>query len=401
VSKLQVVPLFETIDDLEAGAAIMDEYFSLPEVQNSLEYQRKQKRLALKTQEVMIGYSDSNKDGGILASTWYLYKAQKNITAVGRKHGIQIKFFHGKGGSISRGAGPVHWFLQSLPHGTLSGKLKITEQGETIEKKFANKINAAYNLELMLAGVTMNSLLHSKLQTVENETEEIVEFLGTEGQKFYRELLHDDDFIEFYQQATPIDVIEESKIGSRPARRTGKRTFADLRAIPWVFSWGQARFHITSWYGVGSTLEKIRTEQPAKFERLKELIKTDQFIRYIFTNIDTSLATTDEEIIKMYASLVQDSQVKEKILSMILSELKKTRVYMSELITRPMEVRRKNHFYSTLLRAEALNILHRYQVETLDAWRNSNEKETSQKEDLLKQLLMSVNAIANAMGTTG
>jgi phosphoenolpyruvate carboxylase len=236
---------------------------------------------------------------------------------------------------------------------------------------------------------------------VENETEEIVEFLGTEGQKFYRELLHDDDFIEFYQQATPIDVIEESKIGSRPARRTGKRTFADLRAIPWVFSWGQARFHITSWYGVGSTLEKIRTEQPAKFERLKKLIKTDQFIRYIFTNIDTSLATTDEEIIKMYASLVQDSQVKEKILSMILSELKKTRVYMSELITRPMEVRRKNHFYSTLLRAEALNILHRYQVETLDAWRNSNEKETSQKEDLLKQLLMSVNAIANAMGTTG
>lgn len=401
VSKLQVVPLFETIDDLEAGAVIMDEYFSLPEVQNSLEYQRQQKGLATKTQEVMIGYSDSNKDGGILASTWYLYKAQKNISEIGRKYGIRIKFFHGKGGSISRGAGPVHWFLQSLPHGTLSGKLKITEQGETIEKKFANKINAAYNLELMLASVTMNSLLHSKPQTGENETEEIVEFLGTEGQKFYRDLLHDEDFIGFYQQATPIDVIEESKIGSRPARRTGKRTFADLRAIPWVFSWGQARFHITSWYGVGSTLEKIKTEHPAKFERLKELIKTDQFIRYIFTNIDTSLATTDEEIIKMYGALVQDSQVKEKILGVILTELKKTRVLMGELITRPMEVRRKNHFYSTALRADALNILHRYQVETLKEWRNCGENETSKKEDLLKQLLMSVNAIANAMGTTG
>ena len=401
VSKLQVVPLFETIDDLEAGAAIMDEYFSLPVVQNSLEYQREQKGLAQKTQEVMIGYSDSNKDGGILASTWFLYKAQKNITGIGKKHGVQIKFFHGKGGSISRGAGPVHWFLQSLPHGTLSGKLKITEQGETIEKKFANKINAAYNLELALAGVTMNSLIHSKPEPGINETEAIVEFLGTKGQKFYRELLHNEDFISFYQQATPIDVIEESKIGSRPARRTGKRTFADLRAIPWVFSWGQARFHITSWYGVGSTLEKMKTEQPAKFEQLKELIKTDQFIRYIFTNIDTSLATTDEEIIKMYASLVRDSQVKEKILGIILSELKKTRVYMNELITKPMEVRRKNHFYSTLLRAEALNILHRYQVETLSAWRNSIENETSQKEDLLKQLLMSVNAIANAMGTTG
>jgi len=401
VSKLQVVPLFETIDDLEAGAEIIDEYFSLPEVQNSLEYQRKQKGLAQKTQEVMIGYSDSNKDGGILASTWFLYKAQKNITEIGRKHGVQIKFFHGKGGSISRGAGPVHWFLQSLPHGTLSGKLKITEQGETIEKKFANKINAAYNLELALAGVTMNSLIHSKPEPGINETEAIVEFLGTEGQKFYRDLLHDEDFIEFYQQATPIDVIEESKIGSRPARRTGKRTFADLRAIPWVFSWGQARFHITSWYGVGSTLEKIKTEHPAKFERLKELIKTDQFIRYIFTNIDTSLATTDEEIMKMYAGLVKDVQKQQRILDVILTELNKTRFFMGELITRPMEVRRKNHFYSTALRAEALNILHRYQVETLSDWRNSNEYEASQKEDLLKQLLMSVNAIANAMGTTG
>ncbi len=401
VTKLQVVPLFETIDDLEAGAAIMDEYFSLPEVQNSLEYQRQQKGLAVKTQEVMIGYSDSNKDGGILASTWFLYKAQKNITAIGLKHGIQVKFFHGKGGSISRGAGPVHWFLQSLPHGTLTGKLKITEQGETIEKKFANKINAAYNLELALAGVTMNSLVHSLPETRKNEAEEIVEFLGVEGQKFYRELLHNDSFITFYQQATPIDVIEESKIGSRPARRTGKRTFADLRAIPWVFSWGQSRFHITSWFGVGSTLEKIKAEYPGKFEKLKELIKTDQFIRYIFTNIDTSLATTDEEIIKMYAALVNDAQARDKMLNVILVELKKTRIYMNELITRPMEVRRKNHFYSTLLRAEALNILHRYQVETLKAWRNCEEKETSKKEDLLKQLLMSVNAIANAMGTTG
>ncbi len=160
VLKLHVVPLFETIDDLIASPGIMDEYFSYPEVQNSLEFQRKEKNRQHKMQEVMIGYSDSNKDGGILASAWYLYKAQKEIAEVGRKHGIQIKFFHGKGGSISRGAGPAHWFLRSLPHGTLSGALKITEQGETIEKKFANKINAAYNLELMLAGTTLNTLLH-------------------------------------------------------------------------------------------------------------------------------------------------------------------------------------------------------------------------------------------------
>ncbi len=178
VLKLQVVPLFETIDDLIASPKIMEEYFSYPEVQNSLEYQRKEKNLSHKIQEIMIGYSDSNKDGGILASSWYLYKAQKEISDVGKKFGIQIKFFHGKGGSISRGAGPVHWFLRSLPHGTLSGKLKITEQGETIEKKFANKINAAYNLELMLSGTALNTLLHGKELETQNGAAEILEYMG-------------------------------------------------------------------------------------------------------------------------------------------------------------------------------------------------------------------------------
>ncbi len=303
ILKLHVVPLFETIDDLIASPAIMEEYFSFPEVQNSLEYQRVTNNLHQKVQEVMIGYSDSNKDGGILASSWYLYKAQKEISEVGKKFGVEIKFFHGKGGSISRGAGPVHWFLRSLPHGTLSGKFKITEQGETIEKKFANKINAAYNLELMIAGNTLNTLLHETENDNINQAEEILEYMGKESFKIYSKLLQNEDFLEFYQEATPIDVIEESKIGSRPARRTGKRTFADLRAIPWVFSWGQSRYHITSWYGVGSTLEKLQNEFPEKYKQLKGMIHTDQFVRYILTNIDTSLASTDEEIMKIYAGL--------------------------------------------------------------------------------------------------
>jgi len=401
ILKLHVAPLFETIDDLIASPSIMEEYFSLPEVQSSLEYQRKERNQHHKIQEVMIGYSDSNKDGGILASTWYLYKAQKDISEVGEKYGVQIKFFHGKGGSISRGAGPVHWFMQSLPHGTLSGQFKITEQGETIEKKFANKINAAYNLELMLASATMNTLMHKKEQKNENEVAEILEYLGRESYKFYAELLQNDHFLEFYQQATPIDVIEESKIGSRPARRTGKRTFADLRAIPWVFSWGQSRFHITSWYGVGSTLEKMQIEFPEKFKKLKELIPTSQFVRYVLTNIDTSLASTDEEIMKMYAGLVENPEVREPILNLLLTELHKTRQLMQELLGRPMQERRKNHFHSTALRAEALEILHKNQVKNLKEWRESNGKNQEQKEKLLNQLLISVNAIANAMGTTG
>ncbi|MBN1984987.1 MAG: phosphoenolpyruvate carboxylase [Prolixibacteraceae bacterium] len=399
--KLPVVPLFETIEDLIASPQIMEDYFNYPEVQDSLEFQRKQNNRKHKVQEIMIGYSDSNKDGGILASSWYLYKAQKELTEVGKKFGISIKFFHGKGGSISRGAGPVHWFLRSLPHGTLSGKFKITEQGETIEKKFANKINAVYNLELMLAGNTLNTLLHKTDRKIDNEVADILEFMGKESFIIYNNLLTNPHFLNFYQQATPIDVIEQSKIGSRPARRTGKRTFADLRAIPWVFSWGQARFHITSWYGVGSTLEKMQNEFPEKYNSLKKLIKTNHFVRYVLTNIDTSLASTDERIMKMYAHLVEEEESRETILKLLLNELAKTRKLMQELLGRPMEERRKNHFYSTALRAEALDILHSYQLKKMKKWRSKELTSTEEKENLLHQLLISVNAIANAMGTTG
>lgn len=399
--KLHVVPLFETIDDLVASPEIMREYFNRPEVQNSLEYQRKQKNQEHKLQEIMIGYSDSNKDGGILASSWYLYQAQKEISKVGDEFGIKIKFFHGKGGSISRGAGPVHWFLRSLPHGTLSGKFKITEQGETIEKKFANKINAAYNLELMLSGTTLNTLLHQKVKQEENQALDILKYMGKESFDIYNELLKNENFLEFYQQATPIDVIEKSKIGSRPARRTGKRTFADLRAIPWVFSWGQSRYHITSWYGVGSTLEKMQNEYPDRYKKLKGFLKTNQFVRYILTNIDTSLASTDEEIMKMYADLVENPKVKESVLELLLNELEKTRKLMQELLGRPMKERRKNHYYSTGLRAEALTVLHKNQISHLKQWRKSADKSEEEKNELLNQLLISVNAIANAMGTTG
>ncbi|WP_319592351.1 phosphoenolpyruvate carboxylase [uncultured Draconibacterium sp.] len=401
VMKLQVVPLFETIQDLIDSPAILEEYFSYPEVQNSLEYQRKAQNLPVKTQEVMIGYSDSNKDGGILASAWFLYKAQKEISEVGKKFGIDIKFFHGKGGSISRGAGPIHWFLRSLPHGTLSGNFKITEQGESIEKKFANKINAVYNLELMMAGNTLNTLLHKTPEEDADDIAEIMEFLGQESFNTYTELLQNPHFLDFYQEATPIDVIEQSKIGSRPARRTGKRSFSDLRAIPWVFSWGQSRYHITSWYGVGSTLEKMQKQCPEKYDKLKKLIPKNQFIRYVLTNVDTSLASTDKDIMQLYGSLVKNEETRVEVLNLLLQEFDKTQQIMNELLGRPMKERRKSHYYSTQLRAEALNTLHNYQVHYIKKWREQQDADADENKNILNQLLLSVNAIANAMGTTG
>ncbi len=218
----------------------------------------------------------------------------------------------------------------------------------------------------------------------------------------FKELTGHRWFITFYEQATPIDVIESSKIGSRPSRRRGNRTLEDLRAIPWVFSWTQSRMNISSWYGVGSTLSDMQTEEPAKYSLLKELSGTDHFTRYVLTNVDTSLAATDEEVMILYAGLVEDKAVRDEMLKMLLDELALTRSMMEDLLGSPISKRRINHHYSTRLRAEALLPLHREQVELLRSWRSARVLgRQEQEEPLLRNLLRSVNAIANAMGTTG
>jgi phosphoenolpyruvate carboxylase len=400
---LPVVPLFETIDDLKKSPKILDEFLSHQVTKNSLTYIKEQQKLPEPVQDVMIGYSDSNKDGGILASTWYLYDAQVKLLEIAEKHKVKIRFFHGKGGTISRGAGPTHWFIRSLPLSTMNGLIRMTEQGETIERKYANKVNAAYNLELLLAGLTSRTLLN-RIVADENSSKrnEAFDYLARESFQVFKKLTLHPSFIAFYEQATPIDAIESSKIGSRPARRTGKRTLSDLRAIPWVFSWTQSRMHISSWYGVGSTLKKMQTEKTAKYKILKNLVKTDDFVRYVFTNIDTSLAATDENIMKLYSGLVENKQIRNEILTLLLAELSLTRNTMLDLLGSSIEKRRQNHFHSTRLRAEALLPLHRQQVNLLKKWRSEQKSDNKEKQNkLLNNLLHSINAIANAMGTTG
>jgi phosphoenolpyruvate carboxylase len=403
VCPLPVVPLFETIEDLKKSPVILDEFLSHQATKNSLEYIKHRRSTKVPVQDVMIGYSDSNKDGGILASAWYLYDAQVKLSEVAKKHGVQIRFFHGKGGTISRGAGPTHWFIRSLPVSTMNGLIRMTEQGETIERKYANKVNAAYNMELLLAGLTSQTLLN-RLGKDENSARrsELFDYLARESYTAFKKLTTHPSFIDFYRQATPIDAIEMSKIGSRPARRTGKHTLADLRAIPWVFSWTQSRMHISSWFGVGTTLKKLQDKKPQHYKVLKSLVKTDDFVRYVLTNIDTSLAATDENIMKLYSGLVENRQVKTEILNLLLEELSLTRTTMADLLGRPIKDRRQNHYYSTQLRAEALYPLHRQQVNLLRQWRKIQKTDKNKKqEQLLNSLLHSINAIANAMGTTG
>ena len=403
VCPLPVVPLFETIEDLKKSPEILDAFLSHPVTKNNLEYLRVSRNRALPVQDVMIGYSDSNKDGGILASTWYLHDAQLKLVELGKKHGVDVRFFHGKGGTISRGAGPTHWFLKSLPDSSQNGLIRVTEQGETIERKYANKGNAAYNLELLLAGTTQRAVMtKNNPRTYDPKQEELFSYMADESYRTFKQLTTHPSFIRFYEQATPIDVIESSKIGSRPSRRRGKRSLEDLRAIPWVFSWTQSRMHISSWYGVGSTLEKMKEEHPDLYAHLKEQAKSEDFVRYVLTNVDTSLAATDEDVMRMYAHLVEDEGVREDILGMLLDELSLTRLMMLDLLGSPISKRRLNHYYSTQLRAEALLPLHKEQVLLLGNWRKlKKEGKSKEADEVLQNLLRSVNAIANAMGTTG
>ncbi|PWJ40754.1 phosphoenolpyruvate carboxylase [Sediminitomix flava] len=403
VCKLPVVPLFETIEDLQQSPQIMENFLDHPLTKRSLEYQRKVNEWTKPRQMIMVGYSDSNKDGGVIASQWSLFHSQDRLSTVAKNRGLHMTFFHGKGGSISRGAGPTHMFLESLPPSSVNGYMRLTEQGESIEQKYSNKMTACYNLELLAAGsaeVTIKG---------DNDKENIYPYTKTfswmaeESKKTYVELLNHPNFIKYFAEATPIDAIESSRIGSRPARRTGKRTLGDLRAIPWVFSWSQSRCNLTSWYGVGSTLEKLKKEFPSEFKAIKDGVKKDPLLKYVFNNIDTSLEATDEDIMKAYSELVEDAKVKSSIFKLLSAELKKTRTMLKELLVDSFEARNPESFYTNKLRKETLDQIHYKQIDLLKKWRAMKVKGDSQKEEeqMLFYLLGSINAIATALRTTG
>lgn len=401
-SQLPVVPLFETIEDLENSADILEAFLSNDFTQRSLAFQQQQKNLPAPQQMIMIGYSDSNKSGGILASTMALHNAQMRLSEVGKRFGVEIAFFHGKGGSISRGAGPVHWFIQALPKGSLQGTLRLTEQGETIAQKYAHKVNASYNLELLMAGTATQFILQNNTPNLPHPLLDVLSKMADDSKDLYEKLIHDEHFIQFFSEATPIDAIEQSKIGSRPSRRSNKRTLADLRAIPWVFAWSQSRFNLTSWYGVGYALEKLWQEQPENFEKLKKALKNDVLVRYILTNIDTSLFSTDEDMMRQYADLVTDETVKTHIFGLISTELKRTREMLQKLLTRSFEERRTQHYNSSFLRASAMDELHLSQISLLRTWREQKaQQQEAEADSTLLSILLTINAIAGALRYTG
>lgn len=405
--ELPVVPLFETLDDLERGPEIVRRFLEHPVTKRSLEHHRKARQHVLSkpqprpVQQVMVGYSDSNKDCGIIASQWALHKAQSALAAAGRAHNTKIRFFHGRGGTISRGAGPTHRFLGALPPGSAQGDLRLTEQGETIAQKYANLVTATYNLELLLAGVAGVSLAQNQPKPLPKDLEAVGDLLSSASCAAYVGLIKTEGFMAFYSEATPIDALELSRIGSRPSRRTGQRTLDDLRAIPWVFSWNQCRYYLPGWYGVGSGLETLLRKKLMPLEKLRELLTRTPLTYYALTNVETNLASADAQIMGNYAALVRDAAVRKRIFSLIRTEFEKTNAMMAEIFGGSLEARRPRMIKTLGLRAHALRILHQQQIEILKKWRAARAAESPEAEKLLPKVLLSVNAIASGLRTTG
>ena len=391
VCQLQVVPLFETLADLEHGAEIVEAYLKHPVARASI-------ALSSKTgsphQQVMLGYSDSNKDGGIVASRWAVFQAQKSIAEVGAKHGVTIRFFHGRGGTISRGAGPTDWFLRTLPHGSLRGAFRMTEQGETIARKYAYQENANYHLENLAACGTRNTARQLHAPEKDDPGLDLMPGLAAGSNRAYRHLLESDGFIEFYRQATPIDALELNKVGSRPSRRTGTASLDDLRAIPWVFSWTQARFYLPGWFGAGTALAKLEAESPGEFERLCEVIGQSVLARYVFTSVETNIASSEADLMRAYASLVEDGTLRETLMAKIEGEHALTLAQLAKLFPRPLAERRPRYAKTLALREAPLRTLHLQQVELLRAWRRSDAP-------LPDALVFNISAVASGLRNTG
>ena len=399
---LPVVPLFETIGDLERSTGIMDAFLSHPMTQRTLKARREAGLTDGLTQQVMIGYSDSNKDGGILASLWNLYRAQQNLAAVGEKHGVRIVFFHGRGGTISRGAGPTHRFIDALPQGSIQGEMRVTEQGESITQKYANHITAVNNLELLTAGVTQNTFLHDVAVRSEAAQAKVMDRLAEFSREAYQELIRTPRFIEFFRQATPIDVIEASRIGSRPSRRTGAASLEDLRAIPWVFAWSQARFYLSGWYGVGSALARLKEEDPKGFEVIRKNYDDWPPLRYMLKNASTSVLASNRSMMKLYGGLVTDKKLRSLFLNRILAEHNLARKMLDELSGSKLSEGRPRLRKVIALRESAIDLLHEQQVALLKDWRKKvADGDRKEADALLPQMLLSLNAIAAGLQATG
>jgi phosphoenolpyruvate carboxylase len=313
---VNIIPLFETIEDLRACGQIMDQIFSMPYYRQLLESRGD-------VQEVMLGYSDSNKDGGFLTSNWELYKAEISLVNVFKKHGVRIRLFHGRGGTVGRGGGPSYYAVLAQPRGSVNGQLRLTEQGEVIASKYADPVVGRRNLATLVAATMEATLLDgNELGEDEAPFHEALEELSNLAFRAYRDLVYETPgFIRYFREATPINEISHLNIGSRPASRKSSDRIEDLRAIPWVFSWGQCRQSIPGFYGFGTAVRRyLEKDRASKLATLRAMYERWPFFRTLVDKADMVLAKADMGIAARYAELVGDKKLRARIFGRIKAE---------------------------------------------------------------------------------
>ncbi|MCH5377525.1 MAG: phosphoenolpyruvate carboxylase, partial [Planctomycetes bacterium] len=312
---LPIIPLFETIGDLQGSAAILTQLLDIPVYRQYVQQQSDR-------QTVMIGYSDSTKDGGYLSACWELYRAQLALNNVARVHGVELTFFHGRGGSLGRGGGPTARSILSLPASTFQGRLRLTEQGEVLAERYDDPHIAMRHLEQ----VTWSAMLAAAALPREDigRWEPVMQALAERSLTAYRQLVRQPGFVDFFRRATPIQEIEQLPIGSRPSRRRGGHSLADLRAIPWVFSWTQARCLVPAWYGLGGAVEQLLAESPSLGRLLGEMYEQWPFFQATIDNAALALAKTDLVIAQRYTRLADEGESLSLIGALIRDEYRRS-----------------------------------------------------------------------------
>jgi phosphoenolpyruvate carboxylase len=393
VLHLNIIPLFETIDDLRGSSQIMDELFSIP-------FYRELLKSRGNTQEVMLGYSDSNKDGGYLTANWELYKAEIDLVKIFDKHGIELRLFHGRGGSVGRGGGPSYEAIRAQPPGSVNGQIRITEQGEVISSKYSNPEIGRRNLETLIAATMEATLLHKHGDdSTMPDYHRIMEELSADAIIAYRELVFETPgFTDYFFAATPIREIANLNIGSRPSARKATNRIEDLRAIPWVFSWSNSRVILPGWYGFGSAVEKfLERHGHAGLKQLQAMNKHWAFFRGLLSNMDMVLSKTDMGIASRYAQLVPDEKVRVQIFGMIEAEWERTTAKLME-ITEHTTLLADNPTMARSLntRLPYIDPLNHLQVMLLERTRAGEENEK-----LNRALHITINGIAAGLRNSG
>jgi phosphoenolpyruvate carboxylase len=389
---LDIVPLFETIEDLRNCSTVMDELLGLPEYLRLLENRGR-------VQEVMLGYSDSNKDGGFLTSGWELYKAEIALVAVFRRHDVKLRLFHGRGGSVGRGGGPSYQAILAQPAGAVEGAIRITEQGEVIASKYSNPELARRNLEILAAATLEATLLRPEAAEPPVKYLAAMDYLSAQAYRAYRSLVYETEgFDRFFRESTVIGEIANLNIGSRPSSRKPSERIEDLRAIPWVFSWAQCRLMLPGWYGFGSAVQAWLALQPGSgMQMLQQMYREWPFFQMLLSNMDMLLAKSDIAIASRYAELVSDAQLRDRVFSRLRAEWQSTVDALLRIMDQ-QALLQSNPLLARSIRNRFpyLDPLNHMQIELLRRYRSGDTDES-----VLTGIHLTINGIAAGLRNSG